>query len=101
MWISFSFFFLHDTLAFTITHFFLYEAFTVFHSGQGAQGVLRQPSHQQLDTIFGTHNDIEVVTFILKNGKDQHGGAIASSGTLNMARGSAVIDSRSKGLTGI
>ena len=80
--------------------FILYEAFTVFHSGQGAQGILLKPSQQQLDTVFGTHKDVDVVTFILNNGKSQHGGAISSSGTLNIARGSAVVD-RSKGLTGI
>jgi hypothetical protein len=80
--------------------FFLYEAFLVFHSNQGAQGQLLQPSNQQLDTVFGTHKDIDVVTHILKFGKEQHGGTISSSGTLNIARGSVSMD-RSKGLTGI
>ncbi|KAF8812205.1 DUF1960-domain-containing protein [Phlegmacium glaucopus] len=77
------------------------DSFTVFHSGQGSQGILRQPSKQQLDTVFGTHKDVDVVTFILNNGKEQHGDAIGSSGTLNISRGSATVDSRSKGLSGI
>lgn len=88
-------------MEFIIDLLFLYKAFTVFHSGQGAQGVLRQPSQQQLDTVFGTHKDVDVITFILKNGKEQAGGTIAASGTFNISRGSAVVDSRSKGLTGI
>lgn len=87
-------------LAFTFI-LFLYTAFTVFHSGQGSQGILRQCSNQQLDTVFGTHKDIDVVTAMLNNGKEQHGDAIESSGSLNISRGSAVVDSRSKGLSGI
>ena len=80
----------------------LISAFTIFHSGQGTQGILRQPSNQQLDTIFGTHKDVDVATFILKNGKEQHSSdAIGSSGTANISRGSAVVDSRGKGLSGI
>jgi predicted outer membrane repeat protein len=63
--------------------------------------VLRQPSNQQLDTVFETHKDVDVITFILNNGKEQHGSAIGSSGTFNISRGSAVVDSRSKGLSGI
>ena len=89
---EFFFFFFFDVLAFVITPipFSACQAFNVFHSTQGAQGKLGQASHQQLDTCFGTHKDVDVVTFILNNGKVQHGDAIVSSGTLNIARGSAV-----------
>ncbi|KAH9482525.1 SDO1-like protein C21C3.19 [Psilocybe cubensis] len=76
-------------------------AFTVFHTGQGSQGILRQPSKQQLDTVFGTHKDIDVVEFMLKNGKEQSGEGIKDAFSLNLARGSNIVDSRGKGLTGI
>lgn len=64
-------------------------AFKVFHSAQGAQGLLGTPSKQQLDTVFGTHKDVEVVEFMLKNGKEQSADGIHTSGTnLNHSRGS-------------
>jgi len=79
-------------------------AFQVFHSTQGAQGILGKPSKQQLDTIFNTTNDIDVVTAILERGKEQSGNGF-SSGTgganTNMTRGSFSIDSKGKGLSGI
>jgi hypothetical protein len=43
------------------------DSFQVFQS-QGTQGLLLTPSNQQLDTLFGTHNDVEVVTQMLKKG---------------------------------
>lgn len=73
----------------------------VLHSGQGAQGILRKPSQQQLDTVFGTHNDVEVVAYILENGKLQHSDTFASFGTLNNSRGSTVDTRGSKGTSGI
>lgn len=78
-------------MAFIITSFFfLYEAFNVFFSNQGAQGILRQPSQQQLDNVFGTHKDDEVIKIILEKGQLQHSEAIGSgSGSLNRTRGSA------------
>jgi len=63
--------------------------------------LLQKASQQQLDTVFGTHKDVEVVEFILKNGKELHGDAIGSSGSLNISRGSAVVDTYHKGLSGI
>jgi len=68
------------------------DSFTVFHTGQGSQGILRRPSKQQLDTVFETHKDVDVVNFILTNGKEQAGEGITfsgSTGSTNMARGSA------------
>ncbi|TFK20358.1 DUF1960-domain-containing protein [Coprinopsis marcescibilis] len=47
------------------------KTFTVFFSGQGAQGILGQASKQQLDTSFGTHDETEVVEHILKHGREQ------------------------------
>ena len=69
-------------------------AFKVFVSEHGTQGILRQPSKQQLDTDFGTHKDTEVVEFILKNGKEQSGEGISGSTNLNLARGPAGIPER-------
>ncbi|KAM0793077.1 hypothetical protein ACM66B_000560 [Microbotryomycetes sp. NB124-2] len=45
------------------------SSFDVFHSGQGAQGLLARPSKQQLDSVFGTTNDDEIVTQILEKGR--------------------------------
>ncbi|RXW23143.1 hypothetical protein EST38_g2698 [Candolleomyces aberdarensis] len=49
------------------------DSFNVYHSAQGSQGLLNTPSNQQLDTVFGTHKDIDVVTKILKDGREQRG----------------------------
>ncbi|KAG0709892.1 DUF1960-domain-containing protein [Suillus ampliporus] len=78
------------------------DAFKVLFSNQGAQGILGAPSKQQLDTTFGTTNNIDVVTQILEKGKEQSGNGFSSGGgTANVTRGSFAIDSKGKGLTGI
>ncbi|KAG1752529.1 DUF1960-domain-containing protein [Suillus paluster] len=78
------------------------DAFKVFFSNQGAQGILGAPSKQQLDTTFGTTNDVDVMTQILEKGKEQSGNGISSGGTAtNFARGSIALDNKGKGLTGI
>ncbi|KII95036.1 hypothetical protein PLICRDRAFT_86454 [Plicaturopsis crispa FD-325 SS-3] len=79
------------------------DSFQVFHSGQGTQGILGKPSKQQLDTVFGTSKDIDVIEILLKKGSPQAGDGIASGGfaTLNAARGSGVVDNKGKGLSGI
>ncbi|KAK4058170.1 hypothetical protein OIO90_000909 [Microbotryomycetes sp. JL221] len=45
------------------------SSFDVFHSGQGAQGMLQRPSKQELETIFGTSNDTDIITQILEKGR--------------------------------
>jgi hypothetical protein len=79
------------------------SAFQVFHTGQGAQGIMGRPSNQQLDNVFGTHNEIEVITIVLQKGVAQPSEAIHSGGYgyMNATRGSAVIDTKGKGNTGI
>ena len=78
--------------------FFPYEAFRVFFSNQGSQGILRQPSQQQLDNDFGTHKDDEVVKEILEKGQLQNSVAIASGpGSLNLSRGSASETGKGRG----
>ena len=72
-----------------ITFFFLYEEFEIYSSNQGAQGILRRPSHQELDAVFETHNDDEVIEIILEKGVLQRSGTFKSPLTLNVARGSA------------
>ncbi|KIM46427.1 hypothetical protein M413DRAFT_8284 [Hebeloma cylindrosporum] len=75
------------------------DSFQVFVSEHGTQGILRQPSKQQLDTDFGTHKDTEIVEFMLKNGKEQAGEAISGSTSLNVSRGSSgVPERRNRGL---
>ncbi|KAF8204754.1 hypothetical protein BJ912DRAFT_1052087 [Pholiota molesta] len=49
------------------------DSFNIYHTAQGSQGLLGKPSNQQLDTVFGTHKDVEVIDFIMKNGKEQKG----------------------------
>jgi hypothetical protein len=69
-----------------------------------------KPSKQQLDTIFGTHKDVDVVHQILKNGRPQHGdlgsniylnGPGKGISGQNVSRGSGTIDTRGKGPFGI
>jgi len=62
-----------------------------------------KPSQQQLDNVFNTHNDVEVITIVLQKGIAQASEAIHSggSGTTNATRGSAVINTKGKGNTGI
>ncbi|KAF7352521.1 SBDS domain-containing protein [Mycena venus] len=55
------------------------DSFQVFVSTQGAQGVLGKPSHQQLDSVFDSHKDEDVVTKILKEGREQVTDGVASS----------------------
>ncbi|KAK4054763.1 hypothetical protein OIV83_000687 [Microbotryomycetes sp. JL201] len=45
------------------------DSFEVFHSGQGAQGLLARPSKQQLDAVFGTTKEDEIVQQILEKGR--------------------------------
>ncbi|KAJ8698570.1 hypothetical protein PTI98_005263 [Pleurotus ostreatus] len=79
------------------------DSFQVFYSNQGNQGLLGKPSKQQLDTVFGTHKDDDVVLAILQKGKPQASEGIANSnfGTTNVARGSIGVSTRGKGNTGI
>jgi ribosome maturation protein Sdo1 len=60
-----------------------------------------KPSQQQLDTIFGTVNDVAVMAIVLEKGVMQAAEAIHSGGTTNTTRGSAVVNTRGKGNTGI
>ncbi|KAJ7274581.1 ribosome maturation protein [Mycena haematopus] len=55
------------------------DSFQVFVSSQGAQGVLGKPSNQQLDTVFQTHKDVDVVTIILQQGREQVTEGVAST----------------------
>lgn len=69
-------------------------AFKVFHTGTGTQGILGTPSKQQLETVFGTSKDVDVVEKILKEGRSQTGDGVSGSGSTNWARGSAIVDTR-------
>lgn len=69
-------------------------AFQIFHSGQGAQGILRKPSKQELDTVFDTHNDVEVIQILLNKGTAQASGDITEAPRINPARGAGDVDMR-------
>jgi len=74
------------------------ESFAVFHSGQGQQGKLGQASKQQLETIFSTSKDDEVVQFMLQKGTLQPGEAISGKWTeVNKSRGGHTVDTRGSG----
>ncbi|KAF8559171.1 DUF1960-domain-containing protein [Imleria badia] len=78
------------------------DSFEIFCSTQGSQGYLGRPSKQQLENLFGTSKDVEVVKALLEKGKEHSGEAIHSRAfSINATRGSAVLDSKGKGLTGI
>ncbi|KAI0772146.1 ribosome maturation protein [Trametes elegans] len=73
------------------------DSFQVLWSNQGAQGLLGTPSNQQLDNVFGTHKDVDVITQILKKGKEESGKGIRSGeGVANLAKGSFAIDTKGK-----
>ncbi|KAI0340901.1 DUF1960-domain-containing protein [Trametopsis cervina] len=78
------------------------DSFQVFFSNQGTQGILGQASNQQLDNVFGSHKDIDVVQQILEKGTAQHGEGIRSGnfGATNAGIGSISVDTRGKGLRG-
>lgn len=40
----------------------------IFHTGQGTQGIMRPPSDQQLDAVFGTKKVDEAILIILEKG---------------------------------
>jgi Shwachman-Bodian-Diamond syndrome (SBDS) protein len=71
-------------------------AFEILSSNQGPQGLLGRPSKQELDNVFGTHADVDVIQQILEKGKEEASESIASGkgGSTNSTRGSAVLDSR-------
>ncbi|KAF8914224.1 DUF1960-domain-containing protein [Gymnopilus junonius] len=78
------------------------DSFQVFHTQQGSQGILHSPSHQQLDNVFGTHKDVDVVKFMLEHAKEQAGTLHEEKiGTKNAGRGSMAIDTRGKDLHGV
>ncbi|KAI9574793.1 DUF1960-domain-containing protein [Boletus coccyginus] len=78
------------------------DSFAIFHSPQGSQGYLGRPSRQQLENTFGTSKDIEVVKVLLEKGKEQSGEGPHWGGfSMNPTRGSAVLDNKGKGLSGI
>ena len=59
-------------------------SFDVFHSGQGSQGVLGRPSKQELDSVFGTTKDDEIVEIILTKGRVLETSAPIKYGSKNM-----------------
>jgi Shwachman-Bodian-Diamond syndrome (SBDS) protein len=71
-------------------------AFEILSSNQGPQGLLGRPSKQELDNVFGTHVDVEVVQQILEKGKEEAGENLASGkwGSKNDSKGSAFLDNR-------
>ncbi|KAK0190554.1 DUF1960-domain-containing protein [Armillaria mellea] len=79
------------------------DSFQAFHSGQGPQGILGKPSNQQLDTVFGTSKDIDVALIVLEKGRHQVTDGVQGStfNSSNATRGSAVVDTRGKGLSGV
>jgi len=74
------------------------DSFQIFHTGQGSQGIMGKLSNQMLDSIFGTHNDVEAMTILLQKGREQAAEGITGgvSGSTNISRGSAAIDTRGK-----
>jgi len=78
------------------------DSFSIFHSVQGSQGILGKPSKQQLDTVFGTSKDVDVIAHILTNGREQASDAFDHSVAvpLNPARGSTGHDVKGKGAQG-
>ncbi|KAI9000796.1 ribosome maturation protein [Trametes punicea] len=73
------------------------DSFQVFWSNQGAQGLLGTPSNQQLENVFGTHKDTDVILQILQKGKEESGKAIRTGEVAtNQAKGSFAVDTKGK-----
>ena len=55
---------------------------------------MRRPSKQELDNVFGTHVDDEVIRKILEQGKEEASEGITSHkwGSKNDSKGSAFLD---------
>ncbi|KAI0307000.1 DUF1960-domain-containing protein [Multifurca ochricompacta] len=73
------------------------DSYEILSSNQGPQGLLRRPSKQELDNVFGTHTDVDVIQQILEKGKEETGEGIASGkwGNKNDSKGSAfLVDSK-------
>ncbi|KAM5535474.1 hypothetical protein V8D89_010811 [Ganoderma adspersum] len=77
------------------------DSFEIFWSNQGAQGLLGRPSKQQLENVFGTSKDVDVITQILNKGKEESGKAIRTQVGTNVTKGSFTVDTKGKSLTGI
>ncbi|KAI1796164.1 ribosome maturation protein [Ganoderma leucocontextum] len=78
------------------------DSFEIFWSNQGAQGLLGRPSKQQLENVFGSSKDVDVITQILNKGKEESGKAIKTATVaMNVNKGSFAIDTKGKSLTGI
>jgi len=77
------------------------DSFQVFFSNQGNQGLLGKASKQQLENTFGTSVDVEVIKFMLKNGREQAGDALSNgSANTNLGKGS-LIDNKGRGTSGV
>ncbi|PIL37356.1 hypothetical protein GSI_01049 [Ganoderma sinense ZZ0214-1] len=77
------------------------DSFEIFWSNQGAQGLLGRPSKQQLENVFGSSKDVDVVTQILNKGREESGKAIRTQNGTNVTKGSFTVDTKGKSLTGI
>ena len=74
------------------------DSFDIFYTEQGSQGVLGRASKQQLENVFGTSVDTDVVTQILKHGGDQPTELSGGSAIKNTTQGRG-IDLRGSGST--
>jgi hypothetical protein len=76
--------------------FGLIIAFEILSSNQGPQGLLRRPSKQELDNVFGMHGDVDVIQHILEKGKEEPGETMASGkwGSKNDSKGGSFLDNR-------
>jgi len=74
------------------------DSFTIFHSGQGNQGILGKASKQQLETVFGSSHEVDSMKFLLEKGVAQAGEGISDKQfQKNLAQGSKFIDTRGSG----
>ncbi|KAI5476851.1 DUF1960-domain-containing protein [Pseudohyphozyma bogoriensis] len=70
------------------------DAFDIFHTGQGAQGLLERPSNQQLSAVFDTHNVPAIIETMLEKGKLQQSTAPLKYGSKNDSMGGQYQSSR-------
>ncbi|KIO30972.1 hypothetical protein M407DRAFT_47299, partial [Tulasnella calospora MUT 4182] len=61
--------------------------FDIFHSGQGAQGLLGKASKQELAAAFDVSNETEALEILLNKGALQSGDKLKQFGDGNASRG--------------
>ncbi|KAG8981726.1 hypothetical protein FRB90_007054 [Tulasnella sp. 427] len=73
------------------------DSYDIFHSGQGAQGILGKASKQEIETVFGVKKDVDALEILLSKGTLQTGERLKHFGTTNDSRGARITSAGASG----